>query len=103
MNGALLQTATQNSERSSDSANRLGQQFMQIVNARGDLAVISQNDITFAQACPLSRALGLNRYHEYACFRGQVVEADNPSRKWNILSGHTYVPSPDFPVADQAA
>ena len=98
----LFSSAKHGQFRSRSHAN-LGQQAMQIIDARYRLPFERNNHVALAQSGPERRTAGLSGDHDHARFLGQIVVANQAAVDGNSLRGHSDIAAPDSSVAKQAA
>src|SRR5437867_5658303 len=74
---------------------------MQVIDTGNRLAIILNDDISFAQASLLGRAGILNRENEDTTLNWQAMEAHEAARQRHVLPAHPKVATPDFALFNE--
>src|SRR5437867_12834140 len=76
---------------------------MQVIDTGNRLAIILNDDISFAQASLLGRAGILNRENEDTTLNCQAMEAHKAARQRNVLPAHPEVATSNFALFNEHA
>src|SRR5437867_7338254 len=76
---------------------------MQVIDAGNRVALILNDDISFAQASLLGSAVNLNRDDEDAALNWQAMETHKAARQGHVLPAHPKVTPPDLALFDEQA
>jgi len=98
-----LLAAPKNRERHAHSHVLLGQEAMQVINARDGMIPITHDEIAFAHASSLCGAVVLNGDDQHAALNRQVMEAHQAAMERDILPGHADIAAPDLSVSYKEA
>src|SRR6266545_1451162 len=76
---------------------------MQVIDTGNRLAIILNDDISFAQASFLSRTGILDRENEDTTLNWQAMETHEAARQRHVLPAHPKVATPDFALFNEHA
>src|SRR6266850_6378782 len=77
------------------------QDFVERVNGRNRLPIKLDEHIAFTQSRRASGAVRLDRDHQDAAWRTQMVKADQSAVQRNVLSANAQKTAPDFAFLDE--
>src|SRR5206468_13016030 len=98
----LFRASSENGDRSRNAGLVMSKNTMKRVHIRHGVIAESDDNIAFAQACTLGRAVLFDSYDEYTGRHRQMVSTHEEAMQRRVLSGHTDVSAADLSIFDQA-